>query len=407
MLNGFNHTVKGASHETSGIVCQDASAYRTGDNYGMAVVADGHGSKKHFRSNVGSEKAVQAALDVVDECFAAGDNFIDNMLRDPDRIIKKIEKKIIALWNDSITEHFNANPYTDKEREKFTEEEFSQLKMESVYGTTLIAVVITEFFTFGFQIGDGSLVVVYEDGNAELPMSYEESAPANVTASMCNTQAFSHFSSFALTDEIQPIAVFASTDGLYTSFGSEEDFLDYHSMVTSQLTELETFDETIVKNLEKRAHYGTQDDISLSCIFDPELVGENLEAINETIEANRNRAAMRKAEKLASLEKQKIKNALRQKRQDTLLPNEIAEAEKERSRIEEQMKAQSAAAEEPDTSENKPEAPEAAIPEENVQSSDTAGDAAVETDTEAESTAADVAEDDAAQEDALKIEVND
>lgn len=359
MFKGFSHTVKGASHDISGIVCQDASAYQTGDNYGIAVVADGHGSKKHFRSNIGSQKAVEATLKVVNECFGFGDDFIDNILRDPDRIIRKIEKKIIALWNDSIYEHDLLNPYTEEEKSKFTEDEFLQLRTESIYGTTLIAVVITELFTFGFQVGDGSLAVVYEDGNAAMPMTYEESAPANVTASLCNTQAIDHFSSFALTDEIQPIAVFASTDGLYTSFGSEDDFLDYHSMVTSQLPEFDTFDETIVKNLHKRTRYGTQDDISLSCIFDPDIISEHLEEIAATIEENRENAAMRKAERLASLEKQRIKNALRQQRQDNLLPNEIAEAEA-KAKAEEESRA-------------KAEAENAASQKEPDASADTAG----------------------------------
>ena len=49
MFNGFCHTVKGASHDVSGTGCQDSSGFKSYDNYSVAVVADGHGSKKHFR----------------------------------------------------------------------------------------------------------------------------------------------------------------------------------------------------------------------------------------------------------------------------------------------------------------------------------------------------------------------
>ena len=53
MFNGFSHSVMGASHEKTNLVCQDSSAFKAEDHYAIAVVADGHGSKKHFRSHLG------------------------------------------------------------------------------------------------------------------------------------------------------------------------------------------------------------------------------------------------------------------------------------------------------------------------------------------------------------------
>ncbi|MDE5834620.1 MAG: protein phosphatase 2C domain-containing protein, partial [Ruminococcus sp.] len=99
MFNGFCHTVIGASHITSGTVCQDSSVFRTYENYGIAIVADGHGSKKHFRSDKGSEMAVKAALDTVEEFYKDPDAFEESFLNDPDNIIKKMEKNIISRWN--------------------------------------------------------------------------------------------------------------------------------------------------------------------------------------------------------------------------------------------------------------------------------------------------------------------
>ena len=62
MFNGFSHSVKGASHKASGTVCQDSSAYLAEERYAVAVVADGHGSKKHFRSNIGSERLLMHTM---------------------------------------------------------------------------------------------------------------------------------------------------------------------------------------------------------------------------------------------------------------------------------------------------------------------------------------------------------
>ncbi|MDE6671837.1 MAG: protein phosphatase 2C domain-containing protein [Ruminococcus sp.] len=309
MFNGFSHTVIGASHITSGTVCQDSSVFRIYENYSIAIVADGHGSKKHFRSDKGSEMAVKAALDAVAEFYRNPEAFEESFLNNPDVIIKKIEKNIISRWNRLVIHHYISNPYTEQERAKFTEKEFRRIKVESVYGTTLIVAVMGRKFTFGTQIGDGSLVLICEDAAAEMPIDYDESAPANITASMCNSQAINYFHSFYSIDE-KPVAVFVSTDGLYTSFRSDEDFLDYHSILANQLVKIDEFSPSIRKNLSKRAQSGTQDDTSLACVFDCEVLAEKLEDLSEQVEVNKIHASMRKAEHKERMEKQRLKNSM-------------------------------------------------------------------------------------------------
>lgn len=297
MFNGFSHSVKGASHEKTGLVCQDSSAYKVCDDYAVCVVADGHGSKKHFRSNLGSKFAVEATISTIDRFYADKEDFEENLPKNYKRIIKNIQKQIITDWNDLVRDHLAANPVTDEEKSKFTDEEFEAIPPESYYGTTLIVGVAGKNFTFGVQIGDGTLVAIFDDGKAVMPMEYNEAAPANVTASMCNSNAASMFSGF-YRDKQKLIAMFTSTDGLYTSFGSEFDFLDYHTIITSQLFDLENFKKIIVNNLTKRAHFGTEDDISLSCIFNNELLVEKRALIEGEVQANKKRAADRKAERL-------------------------------------------------------------------------------------------------------------
>ena len=58
MYKGFSYSMTGASHITKNMVCQDSSAHYAAEDFSVAVVADGHGSKKHFRSNIGSDIAV-------------------------------------------------------------------------------------------------------------------------------------------------------------------------------------------------------------------------------------------------------------------------------------------------------------------------------------------------------------
>lgn len=288
MFNGFSRSVKGASHEEKGIVCQDSSAFYTGENFSVAVVADGHGSKKHFRSDRGSEFAVKAAIETIRNFYENSDNFDELFPENHSMIISNIQKQTISRWNELVSEHYKQNSVTTDEKSKFSDEEFENIPVESYYGTTLIAAVSGNGFTFGFQIGDGSLVGVFEDGETELLIDYEESNPANITSSMCNSNAATMFSSF-YTDEKKIAALYVSTDGLYTSFGSDDDFLDYHTIITSQLTDAESFEDTVEKNLIKRSHYGTQDDISLSCVYDPEVIKTNIDTINKKIETNKQR----------------------------------------------------------------------------------------------------------------------
>lgn len=299
MLKGFSNSVVGASHTQTGLVCQDSSAHFVCENYAVAVVADGHGSKKHFRSNMGSKFAVEATLDTIANFYEDPAEFEANFPANHKFILKKIEKQIIANWNLKVSEHLKNEPVTAKEREAFTDEEFSEIAPESYYGTTLIAAVMGKGFTFGLQIGDGSLVAVMEDGAAIMPMEYEESAPANITASLCNAGAARMFNGFYLENDRRPLAMFASTDGLYTSFGSEYDFLDYHTIITAQLAASTEFEGAVIKNLVKRSHFGTQDDISLSCVYNSERSAELKDVLNKKVEENKQTAAARKAKLLS------------------------------------------------------------------------------------------------------------
>lgn len=304
MFKGFSRSVIGASHTKSGTVCQDSSSHKITDYYAVAVVADGHGSKKHFRSNMGSQFAVEAVIETIDKFYGDPEEFEANFPKNHKMIVRNIEKQVIALWNKKASEHLKANPVTDSEKSRFTPEEFEQIAPESYYGSTLIAGIAGRSFTFGIQIGDGSFVAIFDDGIAKMPMEYDESAPANVTASICNANAASMFKSFY--SEKPFISMFASTDGLYTSFGSERDFLDYHVIITSQLAaNADEFKEAVIKNITKRSHFGTEDDISLSCVFSAEKISDSVDLLTQRVEENKKTAAEKKAELKKTMEKQR------------------------------------------------------------------------------------------------------
>ena len=299
MYKGYSRSVRGASHFKSGLVCQDASAHEANEHYAVAVVADGHGSKKHFRSNFGSQFAVEATLEVIARFYEDSDDFEENFPKNHKMVIKKIEKQIISVWNEKAKAHLDANPVTVEEKKKFSDKEFEAINPESYYGTTLIAAVAGRGFTFGIQIGDGSCVAIFEDGEAVLPMNYDESAPANVTSSMCNANASGYFNSFYIDDK-KPMALFCSTDGLYTSFDSEPDFVDYHVALAIYLKNPERFEEVATNEITKRSKFGTEDDVSLAVAYDDEEVVEKLPLLKQALARNKQKAAERKQKLLSA-----------------------------------------------------------------------------------------------------------
>ncbi len=297
MYVGLSEAVRGASHVESNTVCQDYADYKITDSYAVAAVADGHGSKKHFRSDFGSKAGVEVAIKADDEYCSDPEEFKRKFQDDPEHLIKKIEKYIIKHWYDCINEHYRNNPVRQEEREKLTDEELSAIKIESIYGSTLLVSVLTDSFSFGMQLGDGSLVVIKQCGEAYMPIIDDESCPANLTSSLCNSNAIKMFNYFYSYEK--PLAIILSTDGLYTSFSSRESFEEYNCLLASQLSDTEVLKSRINKNFIRRTNAGSRDDISISIIFEKEMFEENLINVQMQVDINKNKAAIREAEEKA------------------------------------------------------------------------------------------------------------
>ena len=53
----------GKSHLLEGSICQDASLVFEGEDFVICALADGHGSPEYFRSHLGSQFAVECAVE--------------------------------------------------------------------------------------------------------------------------------------------------------------------------------------------------------------------------------------------------------------------------------------------------------------------------------------------------------
>lgn len=268
-MKGFNISIQGFSHISKGLVCQDSSGFYCDDNISIAVVADGHGSQKHFRSDIGSKMAVQIAINSVKDFIKDKTSFNEAIKNNSNKVLTRIESNIVYNWNNSINEHYNNNPVCEEEIAQISKDELAKISIESMYGSTLIVAAMTNQYWFGMQIGDGSCVSLYQDGETKLQIPSDDRLIANLTTSLCDCDAIHNFRHY-YSDNI-PIALLVSTDGLSSSFFDENTFLTFNRRIISQMTNYDFALESLKQHLYKRSKEGSYDDISISAIYKDDI----------------------------------------------------------------------------------------------------------------------------------------
>lgn len=264
MIKGIHATVIGDSHIRRQIVCQDYSGTFVGEDFGIAVVADGHGSSKHFRSDVGAKIAVKISIELLKKYMKQAD-FKNQFLKHPDFILKQMEKQILMKWREAVEEYHKENPLTEEERNKVSAEDSKRMKVATIYGSTVLIAVMADGFSYGMLLGDGGFVVLSAKKELFIPVE-DPNSHANYTSSLCNTNAVNYFQHWYSEDPT--VAMFVSTDGLFKSFACDEDFLRYHGLITHMLSDPEKAEKSLIRNFEKRTREGSGDDISIALIYD-------------------------------------------------------------------------------------------------------------------------------------------
>lgn len=257
-FNGFAVSVKGASHESGGLPCQDSARVYISERLAIAAVSDGHGSEKHFRSASGSEMAARIAIRSITDFYERNGSLAAIFADASSEAARRIAANIICGWNDEIAAHLRFSPLTKQEQSVC--ERFGGIAPEIMYGATLILAAADENGVFGLQIGDGSFTM--ECGSTvELPMPEDERLMGNLTTSLCDCDAINSFRSFYRQGSFDSLMI--SSDGLINSFVSREDFLSF-SKRTAALPEQEL--SALEEHLKHRSRGGSRDDISVAVI---------------------------------------------------------------------------------------------------------------------------------------------
>lgn len=278
----FNISVQGASHIKKNKECQDASKSYYDEEMAIAVVCDGHGGNDYIRSAVGSSIAASIAERNIKDFVKSVDK--DELKRHTEQLIVKLEGSIIGNWNEEIYQHYDQNPFTDEEiailSSKAQKKYLQEKRIESAYGTTLIAVVVTPYYWFGIHIGDGKCVAISPDGRFLQPIPWDDKCFLNATTSICDTRALENFRYFF--SEKLPVAVFVGSDGVDDCFKNDQQLNNLYKTVLYSFTTSE-FDAALSDlrdYLPRLSAKGSGDDVSVAAVLDMDMIGE-IDAVKE------------------------------------------------------------------------------------------------------------------------------
>ena len=157
--------VKGATHVRNQMPCQDNKRIvEISDKIAIVAVADGHGSSKCPRSDRGSMIAVNSFYEVMKnylKVYGEDETGLSNLItflnREGDM---RFAQDVCEEWQARVKQSFYKNKV-----DGMTDED-GNIKWPSVfslYGTTLLGMLVTDSFVFSFQIGDGDISAVTKE----------------------------------------------------------------------------------------------------------------------------------------------------------------------------------------------------------------------------------------------------
>lgn len=297
-LHSVHFSCQGESHIASGKVCQDYSYSKVyEDGNAIAIVCDGHGGKRYFRSNIGAKIAAEVTEEKVlsfitsAKSLISGKSFtsraaistqINNQdfdkLGTTERAFRQLFGSIIYDWSSKVKDHALTNPITDAEKADLEESWIADFEdrrsLEKVYGCTLIVYASTPDIWFAFQIGDGKCFSINQDGSWHEPIPWDDRCFLNKTTSICDSDAIDSFRYCYEGSDQHPIAVLLGSDGIDDSFGEEENQVNFYVQILKSIVKdgIRQTEQEIQSTLPQLSKIGSQDDMSISMVADIEKI---------------------------------------------------------------------------------------------------------------------------------------
>lgn len=294
MVECYNFSCQGESHKVDDKPCQDASFSSVyDDGLAIAIVCDGHGGERYFRSDVGARMATEVIRDSVktfveniDQDMFVGREFTAVEAVTSEELVKKqtpIDKafrqlfsSIIYQWNNKIAEHAANTAISEWEQQhvpqKYLDELHTSETFEKLYGCTLMVYVQTPAYWFAFHLGDGKCVSFQQSPIWTMPIPWDERCFLNKTTSLCDSNTINEFRYCYQGDGQFPWAVFLGSDGMDDSFGEDPNLVNFYIQVLKMLvTEgREATISSIESDLPQLSKIGSKDDMSVAFVYNIE-----------------------------------------------------------------------------------------------------------------------------------------
>lgn len=264
--------VKGATHVRNQMPCQDnKKIIKISDEITIIALADGHGSSKCPRSDRGSMIAVNSFYHIMKkylEIYGEDEEDITHLMtflnREGDI---RFAQDVCEEWQARVKQSFYKNKV-----EGMTNEDGS-IKWPSVfslYGTTLLGMLITDSFVFSFRIGDGNISAVTKD--AAEPLVEPEKFLGTETHSLSKPDAWRKAVASVHRLELdsqEPYMYMLSTDGFANSYTSDKEYqktcIDYLKML--QEYGIDVVQKNLKKWLTETSELGCGDDITVVMVY--------------------------------------------------------------------------------------------------------------------------------------------
>lgn len=305
----FAFSEQGYNHIKSDKVCQDSSGHYSDDSMAVIVVADGHGSDNYPRTDRGSSFAVEATINAIREFVnTVQKNAIDISL-DSNSYLEQLAKNILANWYAAVDIDLKKYPFSEEElskvSEKYKKRYLSGEHKEKAYGTTLIAVCQTKNYWFGLQIGDGKCVCISADGAMYEPIPWDEDCQANVTTSICDSEAIDEFRYCYMQD--CPIATLIGTDGIDDSYTNNEELYVLYRSILAIFAEHGSIigENEIQAFLPGLSRKGSGDDVSIAGIVSSVLSATFIDVLKAQCEYSNAKARREQADREVTLAAEK------------------------------------------------------------------------------------------------------
>ena len=333
----FSHSSIGWKHEKHDGFNEDACGYLDEKDFEIIAVADGHGSRESFRSQIGSQLAIESALEILQTFKKTVDEYslLQNLYKYDQReqLLRALIHDLIELWKAKVHDHIRKFPISKEEYEQLSSLSMVYQKgkyLTNIYGSTLICAILTKNYLLVIQQGDGCCVVLNDQGELLHPVPKDEMCIRNMTTSLCDRDAEKRARYYYYDMRGHSLGgVFLASDGIEKSFGNEIFLNAFYAELCHELVKVKNGNEDVYMRelLPKISEKGSKDDVTLSAIYNKRMMSKFNKKMDLYVDLARKQFAMQDS----------LRAWNRNKRQKRFIDKEFIKTEQGLADVEEKM----------------------------------------------------------------------